>query len=156
MLEQATQHLALLTLVFPDSLSNVYPRTAPRPDKIPMPNDTAAHFLPTTPNTLSSFSHDTTLSIVVPFSEASSFLTKIRELPNEADSNKDSEGVEPRLIQSWVMEAAKKTGEDQRPVPSWTTSAWTKFVDLIKVIFQQETQQYLLTRCRTPNRWISS
>ena len=99
-----------------------------------MPNDTAAHFLPTTPNTLSSFSHDTTLSIVVPFSEASSFLTKIRELPNEVGSNKDSEGIEPHLIQSWVMEAAKKTGEDQRPVPSWTTSAWTKFVDLIKVI----------------------
>lgn len=133
-LGQATQHLVLVTLVFPDSLSNVYPRNAPQPDKIPMPYNSSAQFLPNTPNALSSFSHDTSLAVAVPFSEASTFLAGIKEIPNEETLSEDAEGLDPHLTMSWVMEAAEKAGEDTMLLASWASSAWTKFVDLIKVI----------------------
>lgn len=99
-----------------------------------MPNNTSAQFLPTTPNTLSSFSHDTSIAIVLPFDEASTFLTGIKELPNDATISEDIDNLEPHSVQSWVMEAAKRTREGPRLVPNWRTNAWTKFVDLIKVI----------------------
>ena len=130
---QDSQHLALITLVFPYSLSNVYPRTAPRPDQIPLPYNSSAQFLPTTPNALSSFSQDTSLAVAVPFNEASIFLGGIKEIPNEASRGGDAVELDPHSVLSWAMEAAKKTGEDPRPVPNWTINAWTKFVDLIKV-----------------------
>ena len=125
--------MALITLVFPDSLSHVYPRTAPQPEKIPIPYNSSAQFLPTTPNTLSSFSQDTSLAIAVPYNEASTFLAGIKELPNETILSGGPEEIDPQLLQSWVMEAAKRSGEDLRPVPNWATKAWTNFVDLIKV-----------------------
>lgn len=99
-----------------------------------MPNDTSAHFLPTTPNTLSAFSHDTSLAIALPFGEASTFLTAIKELPNEAVTGENTESIDSHSIQTWVMEAAKDTGGGSRPLPNWTKNAWTKFVDLTKVI----------------------
>ena len=99
-----------------------------------MPNDTSAHFLPTTPNTLSAFSHDTSLAIALPFREASTFLAAIKELPNEAVAGQTTEGLDSHSTQSWVMEAAKDTGGTSRPLPNWTKNAWTKFVDLTKVI----------------------
>ena len=99
-----------------------------------MPNNTSAHFLPTTPNTLSAFSHDTSLAIALPFSEASTFLTAIKELPNEALTGENTESIDSHSIQAWVMEAAKDAGGISRPLPNWTKNAWTKFVDLTKVI----------------------
>ena len=69
----------------------------------------------------------------MPFHEASIFLAGIKEIPNEASRGGDALEVDPQSMLSWAMEAAKKTGEDPRPVPNWTINAWTKFVDLIKV-----------------------
>ena len=108
-----------------------------------MPNNSSAQFLPNTPNALSSFSQDTSLAVAMPFREASTFLTGIKELPNQAILSGDAEELDPHSILSWVMEAAKKTGEDPRPVPNWATSAWTKFVDLIKVSALRSSDQCL-------------
>ena len=116
----------------------MYPRTAPQPEKIPMPYNSSAQFLPNTPNTLSSFSQDTSLALCMPFSEASTFVAGVKEIPNQAILSGEAEELDPHLIKSWVMEAAKKTGEDPRPIPNWATSAWTKFVDLIKASASQE------------------
>lgn len=127
------QHLALLTLVFPGSLSNNFARTAPSVVNVPISEKITAFSLPSTPNPLSSISQESTLAFSVPFSEASEFLDVVKELPNEA-AFPSSLPTDVQGMTAWVMKAAKSNGNaSKNSVHRWGSNAWTNFVDLIKV-----------------------
>ena len=123
-----------MTLVFPDSLPNVYPRTAPLALEVPLPNNTTAHSLPTTLNPLSPISQDTTLAFSVPFGEAADFLDTVKELPNGAISGQEHDEENTRNRKSWVIKTMRK---DRQASPStlrsWASNAWTGLLDLLKV-----------------------
>lgn len=127
------QHLALVTLVFPGSLSKNLARTAPSVGKIHVPEKIPVHVLPSTLNPLSPISKDSTLAFSVPFYQASEFLDFVKELPNEATLSSDlpADVSGPAV---WVMKAAKNNGNDSRnSIRRWGSTAWTNFADLIKV-----------------------
>ncbi|KAL8958013.1 MAG: hypothetical protein Q9193_004851 [Seirophora villosa] len=122
------QHLAVVTLIFPNSLSNVYPRTAPLTDEVPLPNDTSAQTLPTTSNPLHPISQDSSLSYSMPFSETRDFLSAVQQIPNRPFVE-DSRN-EPK---AWVMKATKSQGStSQRSLATRLSNAWSSFLDLIK------------------------
>ena len=127
----------LLTLVFPDSLSNTFPRNAPLPQEVSIPSNSSAKYLPTTWNPLSPISQDTTLAFAVPDSEAPKFLASIQELPNIPGLQAlDADGIVEAAEKSrtWVMKAAKSGGQSsQGTLRLSAANAWTGFVDLIKV-----------------------
>ncbi|KAK3173770.1 3-hydroxy-3-methylglutaryl-coenzyme A (HMG-CoA) reductase isozyme [Lepraria neglecta] len=130
------QHTTVMTLVFPDSLSNTFPRTAPLAHEVSIPDNSSIKSLPPTWNPLSPISQDTTLAFAVPFNEASDFLASIQELPNIAVSDKTqgerNEDVTPEP-KSWVMKAAKNGGHATRgTMHRSAANFWTGFVDLIK------------------------
>ena len=129
----------VMTLVFPDSLSDSSPRTAPSPDDIHIPADSSVRNLPTTWNPLSPISQDTTLAFAVPSSDASEFLTSVQEISHRHRS--DSQGEErpydgraaPRP-NTWVVKAARNGRHSAQATMSVSAAnTWTSFVDLIKV-----------------------
>lgn len=133
---QEIQQTLLMTLVFPDSLSNVYPRTAPLAQHIIKSDSGLIRSIPSTENPLSPISQDTTRVFSVPVDAASGFLSEIQELPNNVQSGvPDVEEDKIHGVPSgWVMKAAKTPGS---PAPStFGVSAghtWTGFIDLVKV-----------------------
>lgn len=133
---QNVAHTIIMTLVFPDSLSNTYPRTAPRVQEVHIPDNGSAKSIPSTGNALSPISQDTALAFSVPYSEASAFLSSIQELPNAESPmmphvpNKTAR----QGFNGWVMKAAKNNGRPTRTsFRTSTRNAWTGFVDLLKV-----------------------
>ena len=134
MLMQGTQHIALMTFVFPESLSSVYPRTAPLAAEVPLPNNTTAHPLPTTLNPLSPISQDTTLAFSVRFGEAADFLDTVKELPNGAVFHREHKEENTHDRKTWVIKATKNN-EQASPgtIRSWASNAWTGLLDLLKV-----------------------
>lgn len=125
----------VMTLVFPDSLSNTSPRTAPLGNEVSIPKNSSIKQLPTTWNPLSPISQDTTLAFAVPCSEASDFLASIQELPNEPihETRGGSNDAGVQEAKSWVMRAAKKGGlPTQSTMRRSAANFWTGFVDLIK------------------------
>lgn len=123
----------MLTLVFPDSLSNKFPRNAPLANEVPMPEQTSAHPLPSTSNPLYPISQDSNLAFSVPFDEAATFLQKVQELPNEAIFPNE-QGRDVQRTKSWVMKASNPSGNPSHTtLRKWGSGAWTSFVDLLKV-----------------------
>ncbi|KAI4125274.1 MAG: hypothetical protein LQ338_004365 [Usnochroma carphineum] len=122
------RHLAVVTLVFPNTLSNVYPRTAPVADEIPLPSNTSAQALPTTSNPLHPISQDSTLSFSVLFEDTQKLLQTVQEIPNKPLVEKSTD--QPK---AWAMEATKSNGNtSQRSLSTRISNAWTSFLDLIK------------------------
>ncbi|KAL8700203.1 MAG: hypothetical protein Q9201_005572 [Fulgogasparrea decipioides] len=131
--EERAQHLALVTLVFPKSLSNIYPRTAPLADKVPLPHNTSAKALPPTSNPLHPISQDSTLSYFMPHDEMRDFLSAVQELPNEPLYNKRHTDESMNQPKAWIMKAARTNGNtSQKLLSHWISNAWTNFLDLIK------------------------
>ena len=131
---QGTQHIALMTFVFPDSLPNVYPRTAPLADEVPLPNNTTAHPLPTTLNPLSPISQDTTLAFSVPFGEAADFLDTVKELPNGAIFHRENGKENTYNRKTWAIKTTKNSGQaSPSTIRSRASNAWTGLLDLLKV-----------------------
>ena len=140
----------VMTLVFPDSLSNTFPRTAPLAHEVSIPDNSSVESLPPTWNPLSPVSQDTTLAFAVPFNEASDFLASVQELPNIAISDKTqgdrNEGVTPEP-KSWVMKAAKNSGHaTRRTMHRSAANFWTGFVDLIKVTYMLPTNEHSIAK----------
>ena len=130
--QQAVQHLALSTFIFPDSHTSTS-QLAPRADAIPFPDNLTVTELPTTPNMLSSISQDSILAYAVPYDQISDFLKAAQEIP---DVSKASNGHEEKM---WIMKAARNNGHGlRRSLRAWLVDSWTSFVDLIKVCFQVE------------------
>ena len=127
----------VMTLVFPDSLSNSSPRTAPLADQIHIPANSSVRSLPTTWNPLSPISQDTTLAFAVPYGEASDFLASVQEISHRPGLQGEEGAFDAGAMQgpnAWVVKAAKN-GRHSAPATMGVSAAetWTSFVDLIKV-----------------------
>ena len=126
----------VMTLVFPDTLSNMSPRTAPLGTEVLKSNHSSIEQLPTTWNALSPISQDTTLAFAVPSAEASEFLSSIQELPNISTLGKEKRSPEAlgHETKSWVMRTAQRSKQPvQGTIRRAAVDFWTGFVDLIKV-----------------------
>ena len=130
-----TDHLALLTFVFPDSLGQSH--TAPVAHNVALPQNLSVTELPSTSNPLAAISQDTALAYSVPYSQAAEFLGRAQELPNAATiptSEAARNGYEAEPLKEkkmWIMKAAKVTGT-RLSLRIWASNAWTVFVDLLK------------------------
>ncbi len=124
---QAAQHLALMTLIFPDSVSKAE-SSAPVADTITVPTNTSAQRLPHTPNLFSPFSHDSSLVFTLPFGQVPQFLNAVQELPDPTIEGEEGEQKQ------WIIRATRGPVSGPRgSVRFWLADAWTSFVDLIKV-----------------------
>ncbi|OBT50621.1 hypothetical protein VE04_09478, partial [Pseudogymnoascus sp. 24MN13] len=121
------ERLALLTFVFPGSLSSSSP-DAPLSHTVPLPNNLSITALPSTSNPLASISQDSTLAFSIPYSQAPEFLASAQEIPN-VDNEADGLGVQEQKL--WIMKAARAPGASGS-VRLWALNAWSKFVDLLK------------------------
>lgn len=125
-----SQHLALVTLVFPGSSPDA-PQTAPQPHIVPLPQNLSISHLPSTSNTLAAYSQDSSLAFAVEYSEAPAFLAVAQEIPNDVPGQESREtelGNEEQKM--WIMKVAK--GYTRSSVIRWLHNAWTEFIDLIK------------------------
>ncbi|KFY88601.1 hypothetical protein V498_06723 [Pseudogymnoascus sp. VKM F-4517 (FW-2822)] len=122
------ERLALLTFVFPGSLSSNSP-DAPLSHSVPLPNNLSITALPSTSNPLSSISQDSTLAFSIPYTQAPEFLASAQEIPN-VDNEAEGVGVQEQKL--WIMKAARASGASDRSVKLWAFNAWSKFVDLLK------------------------
>jgi hydroxymethylglutaryl-CoA reductase (NADPH) len=124
---QASQHLALTTLIFPDSLSSSS-QLAPLVDAVPVPANISAKTIPSTPNVLSAISQDSSLSFSMPYTAVSDFLKAVQEIPGRSKSDN---GDEDKM---WIMKAARFNGHgSRRTYRAWLSDGWSSLVDLIKV-----------------------
>jgi hydroxymethylglutaryl-CoA reductase (NADPH) len=128
---QVDDNIALITLVFPNSISST-PQTAPRPASVPTPSNSTASVLPCSTGRLSAMSQDTTLAYSMPYSEASFFLAASQEIPvskaaSQARYSDDGSQTEEK---KWIMKAVRSSGSGS--VRRWLSNAWVDFVDLLK------------------------
>jgi hydroxymethylglutaryl-CoA reductase (NADPH) len=123
-------HLALLTLVFPESTPEA-PQTAPLPHIVPLPNNLSVVHLPSTSNPLSAYSQDSALAFAVKYTEAPEFLGAAQEIPNDVPGQEFLEtGSGQREQKMWIMKAAKV--QTRSSVIRWVQNAWSEFLDLLK------------------------
>ncbi|KAF4632563.1 hypothetical protein G7Y89_g5556 [Cudoniella acicularis] len=129
---RGVDHLALLTLVFPNSLAVNSPHTAPLPDAIPLPQNLSVTPLPSTSNLLSPLSQDSSLAYAVPYSHAPEFLVHTQELPNAIPASQPGLEIDSAKEQKlWIMKAAK-VPEMQTGMMNRIKTAWSQFIDLVK------------------------
>ncbi|RDL42525.1 3-hydroxy-3-methylglutaryl coenzyme A reductase [Venustampulla echinocandica] len=119
-------HLALMTLVFQNSLTANSPQTS-----VPIPQNLSVTPLPATS------SQGTTLVYSVPYSNAPEFLVRAQEFPSALsalETEKAHDGLEAdstKEQKKWIMKAAKVAGS-HAGLRNWASTAWTEFVHLIK------------------------
>ena len=132
-----SDHFALLTFVFPDSLAANSPQNAPVAETVTLPQNLFVTALPPTSNPLAPLSQDRALAFKVPYHEAPEFLARTQELPNAATLPTDDRarhGFEAEHMQEqkkWIMKAAK-ANSTKGSVKHWAENAWTEFIDLLK------------------------
>ena len=146
----------VLTLVFPDSLSDSSPRTAPLANQIYIPANSSVTNLPTTWNPLSPISQDTTLAFAVPTVEASDFLASVQEIPlgpylqGEIGAYDGWAAQRPNV---WVVKNTKLAHRSAQPTMGVSAAnTWTSFIDLIKVCSMLPVVFCLLKNRRTRSR----
>lgn len=121
-------HLALLTLVFPDTLSTDSPSTAPRSHHVPVPQNLSITQLPSTENPFTTYSQDSILAYSLPYAEGPEFLAATQEIPNE--DSEETETQHGREKKTWIMKAAKVNTRNS--IVQWASNTWTEFLDLLK------------------------
>ncbi|CAH0048188.1 unnamed protein product [Clonostachys solani] len=121
-------HLALLTLVFPDTLSSNSPSTAPLSHTVPTPSNLSITSLPGTENSFTTYAQDSILAFALPYQQAPEFVSAAQEIPNEdAEETETRHGREKKM---WIMKAAKVTTPST--AVQWIKDAWSEFLDLLK------------------------
>ncbi|KAI1205592.1 3-hydroxy-3-methylglutaryl-CoA reductase [Annulohypoxylon truncatum] len=124
------EHLALVTLIFPESSEDA-PQTAPLPHIVPLPQNLSISHLPSTSNTLTAYSQDSALAFAVKYDDAPEFLAAAQEIPNDVPGQESRETELGKSEQKmWIMKVAK--GYTRSSVIRWVHNAWTEFLDLIK------------------------
>jgi hydroxymethylglutaryl-CoA reductase (NADPH) len=123
------QELALVTLVFPDS-SAIHSA----PSQNAAPANVSATLLPSSFNSFSTISHDTSLAYALPYAEAADFLVAMQEIsaPEDASESHGSKAEGTHEETKWIMKAAK-SGTAPGGIRNWVLDSWTSFVDLLKV-----------------------
>ncbi|EGY15315.1 3-hydroxy-3-methylglutaryl-coenzyme A reductase [Verticillium dahliae VdLs.17] len=123
------EHLALLTLVFPESHSAESANTAPRAHAVPFPQNLSVTPLPQTSNSLTAYSQDSALAFSLPYDQAPEFLASVQEIPDDAnnESRETQHGHESKM---WIMKAARVNTKNS--YIRWVTNGWTEFLDLLK------------------------
>lgn len=123
-----SDHLALLTLVFPDTLSAESVAVAPLAEAVPTPQNLSVSSLPATENPFTTYTQDSILAYSVPYDQAREFLTAAQEIPSEgSESVLTRHGREEKM---WIMKAAKV--HTRNTFVEWARNAWTEFIDLLK------------------------
>ena len=157
---QGAQHTMVMTLVFPDSLSNTSPRTAPLAAQVSIPANSSVNNLPTTWNPLSPISQDTTLAFAVPSNEAPDFLASVQEISHIPDLQGKEGAFDGGVAQkpnTWVVKAAKNGRHSaQATMGGSAVNTWTSFVDLIKVCLVLPTVVFHAKKRRMRSRSTSS
>ena len=124
----------IMTLVFPDSLSNASPRRAPSIGEIALFPNSSVQQLPSTWNPLSPLSQDTSLAFAVPSGEAAEFLRSIQEIPTKEWTHPGFyDGVSAPKPEIWVIRSGDIDGKaEQRSTRDYVRHRWIAFVDLVK------------------------
>lgn len=133
-IRKASQDLALITLLFPDSAPNGMPSTAPAGETL-LPGSKSAQLLPSSTNILSSLSNDASIAFSVPYDEAAAVVSAIHELqpPTVAKKPVRSEAEGTVEERKWIMKAVKVGSDSSNSKARWVQNAWTSFVDILKV-----------------------
>ncbi|KAK4116854.1 3-hydroxy-3-methylglutaryl-CoA reductase [Canariomyces notabilis] len=124
------EHLALLTLVFPDSLSADTSKAPPLVNAVPIPQNLSIRPLPSTSNSFTTYSQDSALAFSIPYSQASEFLAVAQEIPNGIPSQETMETEQGREKKMWIMKAAR--AQTRSSIARWMRNAWVEFIDLLK------------------------
>ncbi|EFX03602.1 hmg-reductase [Grosmannia clavigera kw1407] len=125
-----SDHLALLTFIFPGSLSASAPKTAPLLNTVPMPENMTTLALPSTPNPLAAYSQDSSLAFAVPYADAALFTAAAREIPNAGKDTTQITEEHGREDKLWIMKAAG--AQTRSSVVRWLQNGWVEFLDLLK------------------------
>jgi len=129
---QAAQELALMTLVFPDTVSNGAMVSLPEPKSFLLANASTVELLPSSKNLLSPISQETTVAISLSYGSAAEFITLIQELPVDTEENMTAGNNEEK--KRWIMSAARGDATSlQRTFRRRSLDAWTALLDLLKV-----------------------
>lgn len=123
-------HLALLTLMFPESLSTDPSKAAPLANAVRVPQNLSIQHLPSTSNSFSTYAQDSALAFSVPYDQASEFLTVAQEIPNDIPSQETRETENGREKKMWIMKAAR--AQTRSSIARWIRNGWVEFVDLLK------------------------
>jgi hydroxymethylglutaryl-CoA reductase (NADPH) len=125
-----SEHLALLTLMFPESLSTDPSKAAPVVNAVPIPQNLSIRSLPSTSNSFSTYSQDSALAFSIPYNQAPEFLTIAQEIPNDIPSQETRETEHGREKKMWIMKAAR--AQTRSSIARWVRNAWVEFIDLLK------------------------
>ncbi|KAK4098611.1 3-hydroxy-3-methylglutaryl-CoA reductase [Parathielavia hyrcaniae] len=123
-------HLAVLTLVFPDSLSTDPVKAPPLANAVPIPQNLSIRPLPTTSNSFSTYSQDSALAFAIPVNQAPEFLSNAQEIPNGISSQETRETEHGHEKKMWIMKAAR--AQTRSSIARWMRNAWVEFIDLLK------------------------
>ncbi|EGS18916.1 3-hydroxy-3-methylglutaryl-coenzyme a reductase-like protein [Thermochaetoides thermophila DSM 1495] len=123
-------HLALLTLVFPEALSTDPSRAPPLANSVPIPQNLSIRPLPSTSNSFSTYSQDSALAFSIPYSQAPEFLAIAQEIPNGIPSQETRETDNGRETKMWIMKAAR--ARTSSSIAKWFQNAWVEFTDRLK------------------------
>ncbi|KAI1331364.1 3-hydroxy-3-methylglutaryl-coenzyme A reductase [Xylariaceae sp. FL0255] len=124
------EHLALVTLVFPES-TEAAPQTAPLPHIVPLPDNLTVSHLPSTSNSISEFAQDSGLAFAIKYNDAPQFLAAAQEIPNDVPTPESRENEFGKHEQKkWIMKVAG--GQSGNSLVRWVMNAWTEFLDLLK------------------------
>ncbi|KAH9862692.1 hypothetical protein J1614_010785 [Plenodomus biglobosus] len=126
--QNTAQEFALVTLVFPDSST-----INSAPSQQAVPSNVSAELLPSSSNSFSTLSHDTSLAYSVPYAEASDFLMAMQEMsaPEKTAQAHGFINQGTHEEKKWMMRASKN-GAAPGGVRNWFSDSWTSFVDLLK------------------------
>lgn len=121
-------HLALLTLVFPEIVSTGAVVAAPHSHAVPTPSNLSITTLPATINSFAAYARDSVLAYSVPYEQAPEFIAAAQEIPLEnAQEIETQHGREKKM---WIMKAAKVDAGNNLVL--WVRDSWSKFIDLLK------------------------
>lgn len=123
-------HLALLTFVFPESVSSDAPRTAESLKTITMPQNLSITPLPSTSNSLTAYSQEFSMALAVPYSQAPAFLAAAQEIPSKIPSQETRDTENGKENKMWIMKAARVNPRSS--LVRWASNAWFDFIDLLK------------------------
>ncbi|KAI0108944.1 3-hydroxy-3-methylglutaryl-coenzyme A reductase [Nemania sp. FL0031] len=123
-------HLALITLVFPESSENAA-QTAPQPHIVPLPSNLTVSHLPSTSNSITAYAQDSALAFAVKYSEAPEFVAAAQEIPNDGPTQEVRQNEFGQDEQKmWIMKVAR--GNSGNSIVRWVQNAYSEFLDLLK------------------------